>query len=511
MTAIQKERWLSFNDGLNDLVRRGCVDGEIHPDDIKSLAAAFKRCRENVTGQLRDAITELRNNDPLNPAFLPVSLLGVLHGTGLRETAHTRILTWILNPNGNHGFGDLPLRAFLAKIVDENWPQVESLRLNKIHAERTLKNTGSGRRIDVWIEGQVHKPDTETTVNWLVVIEAKVEIDESENQLADYEEEARKYVKDAGNAFLEPLFVFLTKDGHEGTTSAKGKWQPLSFQHITEILWCATQNNPAAPGFHLVRYYLSGILSDIYGWPLPMNEETTHGKYAAVEFIRSITQKTAPTTESRINSMIPSSEKTKLGEAISFYAQYPEEMDMASYAEESPIKDHFPFLSDEEYSALVTRAIRVEAVARQEAKAIIDLFAERVESIKHIKLDPFKRQGNWLCRFRCYRPVGKQPAQYPIEMGMEIETDKGQLISRSWIWVRGTERNAITKIISPGSPPLPETPRDWSQGTLILSEENLLNAATRRDTQEALADLMAKPFLSITPSAWSDLFSIAKK
>lgn len=221
----------------------------------------------------------------MNPAFLGISLLRILHGTGLRETAHTRLLAYFLNPIEIHGFERLLLRALISHITDEPWGKDCSLKLDSIQAERILSE--NGRRTDIWIEGTVQPSDFKTEQKWLVIVEAKTDSSESNEQLADYEIEADNWFKKDENR-LEPLFVFLTIDGGEGQTSAKNDWLPLSFRDISELLWTAARNNEDAPGVHILRHYISGILSDMYGWHLPIQAKTddTANIYSMLGFLR---------------------------------------------------------------------------------------------------------------------------------------------------------------------------------------------------------------------------------
>jgi hypothetical protein len=252
--------------------------------DYNKIEAIFKICRDNATKNLQTAISVMQEKDPDNPVFLGVSLLNILHGTGLRETAHTRLLTWFLNPKENHGFKLRLLQAFLAHITDEEWVMDSTLEVTAIHAERRL--SVNGKRTDIWIEGKVHPADAKADLKWLVIVEAKVESTESVNQLPAYEEEATKWSKSNNNDKnkLEPLLVFLTSNN---VKASRKKWIPLTFKVLAELLWMAGKNEPEAPGIHLLRHYISGIFSDMYGWRLPVikSDEPTD-IYSLLDFLQ---------------------------------------------------------------------------------------------------------------------------------------------------------------------------------------------------------------------------------
>lgn len=271
---LSKERLELFLNELANFENQKNVDMAIDPVDYSTIEAALFNCRKRAVAKLESAISDLHGTDPLNPTFLGVSLLRILHGTGLRETAHTRLLTWLLNPSENHGFEGLLLRDFMSHIIgDENpWSMDETLKVTSIYAERTLSE--KNRRTDIWIEGTVYPEDFKNERKWLVVVEAKVESFESNEQLADYETEANSWFKKDENNRLKPLFVFLTRNGDEGQTAVDNNWIPLTFQVLSELLWTAAKNKVDAPGIHILRHYISGILSDMYGWRLPVKLET---------------------------------------------------------------------------------------------------------------------------------------------------------------------------------------------------------------------------------------------
>ena len=288
---FEEKRLKSFLNELAKFESQKNVVKFIEPIDYSLIATSLNKCRKCATEKLRTTINELQIDDPLNPAFLGVSLLRILHGTGLRETAHTRLLTWLLNPREDHGFGLLLLRAFMSHIAgDENpWGKDESLKCTFIQAERML--SGKSRRTDIWIEGTVHPGDFEAERKWLVVVEAKVESSESDEQLAYYEKEANDWFqKNENNSLepIEPLFVFLSIHGDEGQTVGDKDWITLTFQVLSDLLWTAAKNKKDAPGINILRHYITGILTDMYGWQLPIKPETDNSAniYSILGFLR---------------------------------------------------------------------------------------------------------------------------------------------------------------------------------------------------------------------------------
>lgn len=251
-------------------------------DSYIDISTIFEDCRDRAQRKLKISVSDIYREDPLNPIFLGVSLLKILHGTGLRETAHTRLLAWFFNPNENHGFDLCLLKAFLSNISDEPWARDETIEVTAIHAERKLSD--GCRRTDIWIEGKVHPFDAEQDLKWLVVVEAKVEAGQSNFQLHDYAVEANRWFENDEHK-LKPLLVFLTLNFDEIQNSGDEMWRQVTFKMLSEWLWTSAKSINA-PGVHLLRHYISGILSDMYGWQLPFKElDTRNDVYSMLGFL----------------------------------------------------------------------------------------------------------------------------------------------------------------------------------------------------------------------------------
>ncbi len=209
-------------------------------------------------------------------------MLRVLDGTGLHETAHTRILAWIFDPKkkSEHQLPEDLFSGVLDFVTRETkWPEGNYL-VTSVKAERS---TSDGKRTDIWVEGTV--TPQRRTKKWLIVIEAKVNA-QLTDQLHSYEKEADDWQK-KGNDRLQPCFVYLN-DGYSVDDETLSKvWVGLSFIKLFEIIWRKVNTHSSAAGFHFVRYYLSGILSEIEGWSLPL-EADDHVDYEMIEFCNNL-------------------------------------------------------------------------------------------------------------------------------------------------------------------------------------------------------------------------------
>lgn len=279
-------RWKEFQADLDSLVLEGGVAAEVLPADLEELSLCFADLRTRSATKLSELVNRLKAQDPDNPAFLPFGLFGLLHGTGLRETAHTRMLAWLFDPRMaklEHGLPRdvfMPILEFVSS--DKSWPRDGAIySVTKVTAE---KFTAAGKRIDIWVEGKLVTPDGDIN-EWLVVFEAKLDAP-LRDQLRFYVDEGKLW-QALSPRRLEPCYVYL-KDG----TAPDEYWTELSFLKIYELIWPKIKNQSAAPGYHMARYYLAGILADIEGWAIPIRVSAHHLDYEMIQFCSTLLKRT---------------------------------------------------------------------------------------------------------------------------------------------------------------------------------------------------------------------------
>jgi hypothetical protein len=281
-------RWSEFRNALDGLVLTGNVPAEIHPKHVSELEKQFVRWRETAKTKLANKLAQLKDADPENPAFLSVSLLRLLDGTGLRETAHTRMLAWMFNParckDGKGAGHGLPPDLFLTVLdwakpkLKQKWPHGD-YAIKRVQAEKSIAND---QRVDIWIEGTVRNTGG-NDLEWLAVIEAKVEGARREEQLDAYEQEGGRWVAAAADR-LPPCLIFLTKPGYGDLSE---DWLSLTYLDLFKLLWLrisALSDKNHIDGYQLVRYYLAGILCDLHGWQLPLELSEGNVDYQMIEF-----------------------------------------------------------------------------------------------------------------------------------------------------------------------------------------------------------------------------------
>ena len=244
-----------------DKVHRQILAGQklsrpVSVDTFDQLAGVFKGTRLGALKRIggKDFLEKLPANDPLR---CPVSLFGSLD-LGLRETAHTRALAWLMDPREEHGFRMTLLRVFLKVVFNLD----NDFRIETADVRSETSGNESRDRIDIHMSGKWtlsgRKPES-----WLVLVEAKIEANESEDQCAKYENQFRRAITSADRSAL----VFLTHDGRQSISSSKNgpsKWCPLSFINLAGLFW---QESPALlgkPGLEFLRLYVTGVLKDLY-------------------------------------------------------------------------------------------------------------------------------------------------------------------------------------------------------------------------------------------------------
>ena len=224
--------------------------------DLSGLAHQFDAIRSCAFEKLGGS-QWLENLPTYDPLCCRVSLFGTLD-LGLRETAHTRALAYLLNRDEDHGFGDILLRAFLKQIFGwDDDPQLTDVRVIS-----ELQSDGSRDRLDIFMKGRRTLTDSKV-VTWMVIVEAKIDADEGEDQLARYEDQL--YEKIASSDYH--ALVFLTPDGREPTTDSKGggpKWTPLSFIKLMAQFRQRLPELSELPEFGYLRHYMTGVLKDLY-------------------------------------------------------------------------------------------------------------------------------------------------------------------------------------------------------------------------------------------------------
>jgi len=253
------------------------VDG-----DLTELASLLGRIRANAIEKLPGGtkwMETLPKNDPL---CCPVGLFDTLDW-GLRETAHTRALAWFMDPYGNHAFGDTLLRAFLNEAFDLDG----DLWLSDVRIASEIPLGDSRDRLDILMSGKWVLSGTKAET-WMVVVEAKIDADEGEDQCARYEDQCHDKIA----ASDRHAFVFLTSDGRAPTTGSKSggsEWIRVSFIKLLALFRRRLDRCAGKPGVEFLRLYMTGVLKDLY--------QLNCGKISYRDDIHRISEYLSPATK----------------------------------------------------------------------------------------------------------------------------------------------------------------------------------------------------------------------
>ncbi len=239
--------------------------------DLANLEVDLKVWRENCQRILREHMGQLPPDDPLRS---PISLFGTMD-YGRLETAHTRTLAWLLGRN-EHGFGNELLSALLRHLTRDR--QVRLTTVHPVESEFRVVGGIDDGRIDVFAHGLWEENGRES--EWLLVIEAKIDAQEAGEQLSGYDGRLDdKY----GSA--EIIRVFLTPNGRAARTGAH-EWRRLSFTELA-IIFRRVDGLQDKHGYHFLRHYLTGVMKDICGIPVPLKEDC-QDPFMAVEYLESV-------------------------------------------------------------------------------------------------------------------------------------------------------------------------------------------------------------------------------
>ena len=165
------------------------------------------------------------------------------------EIRHSNMLAWLLDPNENHGIGDLFLRLVLQKLIhnDSNGRyNVFQLLLNDNYSFTVYREW---KNIDILLISDENKT--------LIAFENKIASHEHSNQLNRY----REILQNDFPAYNQ-IYVFLTPDGEK--PSDIENWDVMTYSTVVELLDLVVQRDGIAPDVLLMlQNYISILRRDI--------------------------------------------------------------------------------------------------------------------------------------------------------------------------------------------------------------------------------------------------------
>lgn len=262
------------------------AESQIRPELTQEEFDKLGEQLESITNYWRQKVNEkLKEIDEDDPIFCPVSLFGTMD-YGRLEVAHTRTLAWLLDPKKEHGFEHALLREFVSFVFnakfspdDEQFELPEKFNL-EIEAVEAEKVTDKKDRLDLFVKGKIVDGSTLEKKSFIIVVEAKIDAMEGDEQLARYDKFLEKFRDN------EIRRVFLTTSGRHDTTSKNELWRPLQFSELAHIFRDSYLKHELKNkhGFHFLRYYLAGIFKDILGFE-PISDKTDYNPFLVASYL----------------------------------------------------------------------------------------------------------------------------------------------------------------------------------------------------------------------------------
>lgn len=165
------------------------------------------------------------------------------------EIRHSNMLGWLLNPNENHGMGDIFLKGILQRLVENDSDgryDVFNVLLMDLYTFSVMREW---KNIDILL--------TSTEEKTVIAIENKVGSHEHSNQLNRYRNVLEKEYPDYNR-----MLVFLTPDGEE--PSDVENWDVLTYSDVIDVLESATLQLKILSDVDLmIKNYIDVVRRDI--------------------------------------------------------------------------------------------------------------------------------------------------------------------------------------------------------------------------------------------------------
>lgn len=168
---------------------------------------------------LQEFLLDIECLDVLLPWTKKFNLFDVLK-ISRAEIRHSNMLGWMLDPNENHGFGDMFLKEIIQRLTENDAVgRYDILKLMLLDTYSFVVYR-EWKNIDILLISDKEK--------LLIAIENKVGTREHSDQLNRYRE-----ILETDYAEYEKIFVFLTPDGEEPSDACN--WDVFTYTDIVEI------------------------------------------------------------------------------------------------------------------------------------------------------------------------------------------------------------------------------------------------------------------------------------
>jgi hypothetical protein len=235
-------------------------DEDIDEPEMIKFGGQLLCIRQKAKNKIEDIKKKIPEDHPVR---CPIGLFSVMD-YGRLETAQTRALAWFIDPDSKHGFKKSVAKTFIPLVTGRN----DDFEIFNVYSELPLfsKEDGASGRSDVWIEGWWLDKSEQSEKQFVILVEAKVDSKLGDRQLRRYEYHLKKKHK------CHDIYrVFLTPNGRQAE-GCEEVWKPISFLELAKQLITASEEVKDTPGYHLLRYYISGILHEIIEIPYDFDQ-----------------------------------------------------------------------------------------------------------------------------------------------------------------------------------------------------------------------------------------------
>lgn len=198
---------------------------------------------------LKDFLLDIDCLDSLDEWISNFNLFDILK-ISRTEIRHSNVLAWLLDPNGNHGFGDRIIKGIIQFIV--SW----------YSSDDDIFKTLLMDCHDFIIQREWHHIDilaVSHSQKYVICIENKIDSGEHNNQLKRYHDDVEQVYSD-----YRIMYIFLSPDGRE--SSEPETWLSMGYQDILDILDSSSKKVHLIPETQLlINNYIDTIRRDIVG------------------------------------------------------------------------------------------------------------------------------------------------------------------------------------------------------------------------------------------------------
>lgn len=247
--ALQKALMDNSSGNVASLVNGYLANLRRFRNYVYNEAVALPEQEEDNAKALKDFLLDIECLDPLSEWTSKFNLFDILKITRT-EIRHSNMLSWLLNPNENHGLGDSFIRGFIHYVVTSFSEEADVFDTLLMDCHDFVIQR-EWRNIDVLAVSMDDK--------FVLCIENKIDSAEHDNQLNRY----RKIVEEAYPDYKK-MYIFLSPEGTE--SSDPEFWCSMSYQDVLGIIENARKKVKLLPDAALlIDNYVETIRRDIVG------------------------------------------------------------------------------------------------------------------------------------------------------------------------------------------------------------------------------------------------------